>query len=204
MFWVSTDGGASWTWVGTTSQVGMSTMIQDGNGRFVAGTRASAVTSSDDGEAWSWIAPPHQLNLVALATDVPLSSVDGEDQASPTLAIASVWPNPCWVSLGAMNLAIRASPRSLVEVDLLDAEGRKVRRRVPEQMEGAQSVTLTWRLDRRPRRSLHDSGGRGGEREAIGSRRHLSLVPERPRGPTRAYFTIIILAVTRSAPQHTS
>ncbi|HMB69512.1 MAG TPA: hypothetical protein VKU85_09370, partial [bacterium] len=127
--WRSQDAGASWSATGTLSQVHMSGMMVGAPGRLYAVTREGEVALSVDGTAWVWAGTINQLNVVALATDLPPTGVDVTLPVTERLLLSAPQPNP---SRGGSTFRITLASPDIVRLVLYDVRGRRVAERDPE------------------------------------------------------------------------
>jgi hypothetical protein len=129
--WSSADAGSSWVAAGTLAQVHMAGMVLGESGVLYASTREGEVAVSSDGASWMWVGLINQLNVVALATDSP---VTGTGVLPPTLGsilLSTPRPNPHRGTGGSVFYFTLPSPET-IRFLLYDVRGRLAASRHPE------------------------------------------------------------------------
>jgi len=139
----STDLGASWTPVGTASQVGMRGLTPVAN-QLLAVTREGLTARSADGSSWTWVGSVNQLEVVALANDVPqVTGVPSEPGTTTRLLLSPPRPNPLFAGrVMSVSLSLPADDR--VALQLFDARGRRVALREAEPLAAGDDVEIRW------------------------------------------------------------
>jgi len=138
------DQGVTWWEVGTVSQVGMRGLVEE-NGGLVALNRSGLAARSVDGVSWTWVGTVNQLEVVAVANDVPQTVAVPEGPAeAPRLVLVSPRPNP--VRAGhVIQIAFRLPQAGGARFDLLDAQGRLQATRDEGPLDIGVSL-LSWKL----------------------------------------------------------
>ncbi len=136
----SGDGGANWTFVGTLSQTGMASLLAT-TSELVACTREGEAAASTDGGAWTWRGAIGQLQVRALASDLPTTTGVG-----PEVPGAFAWlaprPNP---ARAEVTLALVLERASRVTVTVHDLAGREVARPFAAEWLVAGRTARPWR-----------------------------------------------------------
>jgi hypothetical protein len=136
----SVDQGASWVVVSTLSQSGMSAMAV-GDAELLASTRGGETAASATGMTWAWRGAIGQLEVRAIANDVPTTT--GVEPASRRpLRFAAPWPNPASHSVTFAVDLVRAS---VVTLEVLDAAGRRVAVPIAGELLPAGRAVRSWR-----------------------------------------------------------
>jgi hypothetical protein len=144
--WQSTDAGSTWLTIGTLSQVRMSGLVLGIDGALYAATREGEVAASPDGANWTWIGTINQLNVIALATDLPVTGVPGDDGGFVRFTLGAPWPNPMDGRTGRVTFPLILTRGGSVGVDLIDINGERVAFRAPERLSTPGRYDLTWDL----------------------------------------------------------
>ena len=123
----SADYGASWTAVGTASQVGMSGLTTLA-GDLVAVSKEGLVARSGDGAAWSWVGAINQLNVIALANDDPTTDRGPRTTDFPRRPRCWLLPGPilCFWPGPPLEVEFELQGAGRVELALFDLSGRRV------------------------------------------------------------------------------
>lgn len=148
--WRSTDRGTTWLTIGALSQVHMGGLVLGQDGTLFAATREGEVASSRDGMNWEWVGVIDQLNVVALASDLPVSGVPEDPGSAPRLTLGVPWPNPWVGGPGEIRIPLGLARAGTVNLDVLDAQGRLVTRRPPERFSHDEQHTVAWNPERLP------------------------------------------------------
>jgi len=136
----SDDRGLSWSFVGALSQTGMTALLAT-HAELVASTRAGECAASAGGTSWTWRGTIGQIEVVALASDIPTTGgVPPPDP--PGLAFPAPWPSP---APGAAHVSIELERPAVVTVEAYDAAGRIVGRPIHEELLPAGITTRVWR-----------------------------------------------------------
>jgi hypothetical protein len=130
--WRSTDRGVSWLTVGTLSQVYMSGLVLGRDGALFVSTREGEVATSGDGVNWGWVGAIDQLNVVALASDRPVSGVPEDPGRSTRLTLGLPRPNHRIGGATEIRIPLSLARSGIVRLDVMDVQGRLVARRPPE------------------------------------------------------------------------
>lgn len=138
--WRSQDAGATWSATATLSQVHMSGMLLGAPGRLYAATREGEVALSADGISWVWVGTINQLNVVALATDLPPTGVEVTPPTPGGLRLSVPWPNP---TRGGSSFEIVLPSPDTVTLVLYDVRGRRIAERGKQVLEEGVHV-LRW------------------------------------------------------------
>ncbi|MFC1573060.1 T9SS type A sorting domain-containing protein [Candidatus Eisenbacteria bacterium] len=142
--WQSTDAGTTWLAIATVSQVRMSGMVLGRDGALYVATREGEVASSTDGVDWTWVGAIGQLNVVSLASDLPLASVPRDDGVSARLRLGVPRPNPWHGGNQEFTLPFNLSQPGNIRVDLIDAQGKLVAHRVSERFSNPGLHSIGW------------------------------------------------------------
>jgi len=139
----SDDDGATWTFVGTYSQVNSVALTTDGTD-IIAATSEGLIASSNDAVNWTFVGTVNQLNVVALGNDIPTVSAVGPERApAARLRVSNLFPNPSGRG-DAVTVELTLDHADAVSLELYDVAGRLVSRRAPAQLPaGAQRIDWT-------------------------------------------------------------
>lgn len=118
----SLNSGVAWTAVGTVSQVSMAGLTPMAD-KLVAVSREGLVARSANGTSWDWVGHVNQLNVRALANDIPQVSAVPEPGAAPRLRVLPPWPNPLPRG-GAATLTVDLPEADDVWFAVYDLSGR--------------------------------------------------------------------------------
>jgi len=144
--WRCIDGDGFWQPAGDLSQVGMSGFVSDGAGCFYAASREGEVAVSSDGETWDWVGAINQLNVTALATDLPVVAVPGGGEVPVPFAAGAPRPNPVGGAHSALTIPVSLLESDTVRIDCFDARGRWVAGRESEHIGGGDVFDITWEI----------------------------------------------------------
>lgn len=137
----SDDQGVSWSFISTLSQSGMTSVTATG-AEIIASTFAGEAAATPDGAAWTWRGVIGQLNVMALANDLP--NVIGVPEEPPVAArlFLGPWPNP---AQGVAELAFELPSAARVTLTVHDAAGRRVARPIAGEVMPAGRTVRAWR-----------------------------------------------------------
>lgn len=139
----SIDQGVTWTPVGTVSQVGMRGLTQAVN-QLLAVTKEGLIARSTDGTGWTWVGSVNQLEVIALANDIPQATgVPEIPGTTPRIALAPPRPNPLQTGQ-VLTVGFALPEDDRIRLELFDAAGRLVARREPVSLSAGSEVELAW------------------------------------------------------------
>jgi len=142
----SSDQGETWSAVGTLSQAGMRGLAED-NGDLIALHRTGLAARSTNGVDWNWVGTVNQVEVVAVANDVPqTTSVQTHPDPRPELLLAPPRPNPLPTET-AVVVEFNLPRNDHAVLRLLDVRGRSVAAR-PLQQFPVGTSTVNWKLPR--------------------------------------------------------
>jgi hypothetical protein len=139
----SDDAGSTWTPVGTASQVGMRGLTQIG-AQLLALTKEGLTARSTDGASWTWVGSVNQLEVVAIANDIPQAvGVPEHPGTTPHIVLAPPRPNP--LRTGQVLTVAFALPKDdRIRLELFDVAGRLVAQREPVFLAAGDEAELAW------------------------------------------------------------
>jgi len=124
-------------------------LVQDGN-ELVAIHRTGLTARSTDGMAWDWVGTCDQVNVMAIANNVPQTPV-GVPLGNPEniqLMLAQLHPNPVQTGT-ALHVAFTLPYAGEVIIDMFDVRGRRVAARSAEEVR-AGDASVIWKLPTLP------------------------------------------------------
>jgi photosystem II stability/assembly factor-like uncharacterized protein len=134
--------GQSWSFVGTLSQSGMAGLTSAGT-ELIAVSGAGEAAASASGSAWAWRGAIGQLDVQAVASDLPSTSSVGDDlRHFARFQFAPPLPNP---SRGPITLSFEMESDAELTVEVFDASGRAVARPFVAEKLSAGRASRIWR-----------------------------------------------------------
>ena len=130
----SSNRGATWSTVGTVSQVGMRGLTMSGT-TVLAIAKEGEVAQSANGSSWSWIGTVNQVFVVAMALGTPefQTGVGAPPEPPPLSLTVQAYPNPFTRELrvrireqSAGGGAEARTERDRLDVTIHDVSGRRV------------------------------------------------------------------------------
>jgi hypothetical protein len=136
----SDDYGATWSFVSTLSQSGMTSLLS-ASGELLAATGAGEVAASSNALTWTWRGAINQLQVSALASDEPSPTAVGLPEATAKVFFAPQ-PNP---AREQTTLAFQLERAERITVRVLDVAGRELARPIAGERFAAGRASRTWR-----------------------------------------------------------
>jgi photosystem II stability/assembly factor-like uncharacterized protein len=138
----SSDAAASWTPIGTLSQVHVTGMTSDGV-QLIATVAEGEVATSYDGTSWIWRGAINQLNVMALATDIPGVIGVGGGPVAYGLSLSTPWPNPK-ATEGVATFRFTLPGPERAWLSLYDARGARLARSPAQDFPAVGWHSISW------------------------------------------------------------